>query len=80
MSETPATPEFMTKAKFGKLVDACVIRHQLSYMDAILHVCEENNIEVEDTRKYVSNVLKTKLEAEAMKLNFLEKGAELPID
>lgn len=80
MSETPATPEFMTKVKFGKLVDACVIRHQLSYMDAILHVCEENNIEVEDTRKYVSNVLKTKLEAEAMKLNFLEKGAELPID
>tara|TARA_B110000858_G_scaffold334_1_gene434 strand:- start:58 stop:303 length:246 start_codon:yes stop_codon:yes gene_type:complete len=72
--------EFLTKSKFSKLVEKAVQEHRLSYIDAVIYCCEENKIEVEDSRKYVSTVIKAKLEAEAMSLNFLEKSAELPFD
>ena len=72
--------EFLTKSKFSKLVEMAVQSHRLSYIDAVIHCCEENKIEVEDARKYVSTVIKAKLEAEAMSLNFLEKSAELPFE
>ena len=42
-------------------------------MDAIIKVCETNDIELEDIRKFISPVIKDKLEAEAMDLNFLPK-------
>jgi hypothetical protein len=71
-------PEFMTKPKFRKLVDGTVRRLNMTYMDAVIHVCEENGIELEDVKRYVNVVLKGKLEAEAMSLNFLEKNAQLP--
>ena len=70
--------EFMTKAKFSKLVEAVVRQDRLSHMEAILHLCEKYGIEPEDCKKYVSNVIKDKLEAEAMNLHFIPKGNELP--
>ncbi len=42
-------------------------------MDAILDICERNNIEPEDVRKFVSPIIKGKLEAEAMQLNLLPR-------
>lgn len=70
--------EFMTKAKFSKLVEQVVKEKRMTYIDAVIYCCEQNNIEIEDSRKYVSVVVKSKLEGEAMGLNFLEKSAELP--
>ena len=74
----PSEVEFMTKAKFSKLVEAVVRQDRLSHMEAILHLCEKYDIEPQDCKKYVSNVIKDKLEAEAMNLNFIPKGNELP--
>ena len=71
--------EFMTKTKFSKLVEAVVRQDRLSHMEAILHLCEKYGIEPEDCKKYVSNVIKDKLEAEAMNLHYMPKSAELPI-
>ena len=70
--------EFMTKAKFSKMVEALARDKQLSHMEAIIHLCEQHNIEVEDCKKYVSNVIKEKLEVEAMRLNFFPRTNELP--
>jgi len=71
--------EFMTKAKFSKLVDSVVISKRLSYMDAVLHLCEEYQIDPSDVKRYISSVVKTKIEAEAMSLNFIPKKNELPV-
>ena len=71
--------EFMTKAKFSKLVEQTVRQHQLSHMDAILHLCEEHDIQPEDCKKYVSNVIREKLEVEAMNLNYFPKTNALPV-
>jgi len=64
---------FLTKSKFTKLIEATVVETRLSYMDTILHLCEENNIDPEDVKKFISPIIKDKLEAEAMALNFLPK-------
>ena len=46
---------------------------QLSYMDAVLYICEMNSIDLEDVKKFISPIIKGKIEAEAMALNFLPK-------
>ena len=65
--------QFLTKSKFTKLIESTVGELKIPYMDAIIKVCETNDIEIEDIRKFISPVIKDKLEAEAMGLNFLPK-------
>ena len=64
---------FLTKSKFTKLVEKTVIEKKVSYMDAILLICEENTIDPGDVKKFVSPIIKVNLQAEAMDLNFLPK-------
>jgi hypothetical protein len=71
---------FLTKAKFTKMVEDCVIENRISYMDAVIHLCEQNELEIEDMRKFISSVIKDKIEAEAMRLNFLPRQNTLPVD
>lgn len=67
----------MTKSKFAKQIEDIVRYKNLSYIDAVLFFCEENKIDEEDVKKYVSGPIKSKIEAEAMRLNFLPRGNEL---
>jgi hypothetical protein len=69
--------KFLTKAKFSKLVEMTVIEKRLTYMDAILWLCEQHKIEPEDVKKFISPIIKDKLEAEARRLNFLPRTNEL---
>ena len=71
----------MTKKRFGMMVEEAVRDLSLTYMDAILYLCEKNNIDPEDTKKYISPVIKDKLEADAIRLNFISGGGsvELPL-
>ena len=49
-------------------------------MDAIVHYCQKNDIEIETGAKLVNTIIKSKLEAEASELNCLkEKSAKLPV-
>jgi len=48
-------------------------------MDTILHLCEENKIELEDVKKYLNDNIKDKLEVEAMNLNFIPKVNTLDV-
>ena len=73
--------EFMTKAKFSKLIENTVRLSGLSHMEAIIDLCEKYGIEPEDCKKYVSNPIREKLEAEAQELNFFGRGRvnKLPV-
>lgn len=52
----------------------------LTYIDAIVHFCDKNEIEIETGAKLVNTIIKKKLEAEASELNCLkEKQNQLPI-
>lgn len=72
--------QFLTKLKFAKMIENSVVTQKLSYMDAVIHLCGENSVELEEVKKFISPVIKQKIEAEAMRLNFLPRGNTLPID
>jgi hypothetical protein len=72
--------QFLTKSKFAKLVEVKVREHRYSYMDAVIDICEDIELDLEDIRKYVSGSIKEKIEVEAMNLNYLPKGNTLPLD
>ena len=65
--------QFLNKNRFTKMIETTVSDLSIGYMDAILHVCDKNEIDPEDVSKFISPIIKSKLEAEAMNLNFLPK-------
>jgi len=48
-------------------------------MDAIIHICSDIDIDLEDVRRFISPVIKEKIEAEAMTLNYLPRQNTLPV-
>lgn len=71
--------EVMTTAKFSQMIEEISFDKRISYMDAVVWYCEQENVEIEVAAKLIGSVLKTKIEAEAQDLNFLPKGAKLPL-
>lgn len=69
--------DFMNRAKFSKLIETQVIEKKLTWIDAVVEVCGITNMEPEDVKKFISPVIKEKIEAEAMNLNYLPKQNEL---
>jgi hypothetical protein len=61
------------------MIENQVRTSELSYMDSIIHLCEQNNMEVEDVKKFLNAAIIERLEIEAMELNFIEKQNTLDI-
>ena len=70
---TQTSAEFYTK--IVKLVEDT----KLSYMDAVLHYCDQNNMEPETAAQLINTKLKAQIREEAEVLNFLPKTAKLPL-
>ena len=68
---------FLTKKKFTEMILESVKSDRHGYIDAIVHICEKNNIEIEDVKKYISPAIKDQVEAEGMNLHMLPKGNTL---
>ena len=73
--------EVLNVSKFSKIIEEVVIDKKIPYMDAIVWYCERNEMEVEVAAKLLNGIIKAKIEAEAIDLNFLStpKGSKLPI-
>ncbi len=63
----------MTVARFSSEVETLVSSDSMSYIDAIIHYCDINDIELETVPKLISKPLKEKLKHEAQQLNFIKK-------
>lgn len=63
----------MTVARFSSEVETLVSSDSMSYIDAIIHYCDVNDIELETVPKLISKPLKEKLKHEAQQLNFIKK-------
>ena len=75
MSETILTPN-----KFALIVENMVKDKKISYIDAILEYCKDNEIDPANTRSMINKTLKEKIAYEAQNLNMLkEKVAKLPL-
>ena len=71
--QTQTSAEFYTK--IVKLVEET----KLSYMDAVMHYCDLNNMEPETAAQLVNTKLKAQIREEAEELNYLPKSAKLPL-
>ena len=74
--------KFFCPSKFTQEIETLVQENsEMSYIDAIVHFCEKNNIEVESVPKLITKPLKEKIKYEAMELNFLKRTsrAKLPV-
>ena len=73
--------KFLTPQKFAIEIEKIVASDELNYIDAILHYCEINNLEVESITKLISKPLKERLKWDATRLNFMKRTsrAKLPI-
>jgi len=66
--------KFFCPARFAQEIETLVhSEEKMSYIDAIIHFCEKNNLDVESVPKLISKPLKEKIKYEAMELNFLKK-------
>ena len=71
----------LTKKKFTNSVEELVIQKHLTYIDAIVHFCQENHLEPDSVKGLVTPPMKEKIKAESIGLRFLknESNAKLPI-
>ena len=74
--------KFFSAAGFAQEIESLVLHNEnMNYIDAIVHFCDNNNIDVESVPKLISKPLKEKIKYEAQELNFLKRSsrAKLPI-
>ena len=73
--------KFLTPQKFAMEIEKIVANDELNYIDASLHYCEKNSLEVESITKLISKPLKERLKWDATRLNFMKRTsrAKLPI-
>ena len=73
--------KFLTPSKFAFEIEKIVAEEKINYIDAIVHYCEVNELEVESVTKLVSKPLKEKLKWDATRLNFMKRTsrAKLPL-
>lgn len=65
------TPKNITPSKFAAMVEE-IVSHADSYIDAVLKVAEENAIEPEQIRNYLTPTLKRKLYEDSKNRNLLK--------
>jgi hypothetical protein len=66
--------KFFCPTKFAQEIESLVqVNVEMNYIDAIVHFCEKNNIDLEAVPKIISKPLKEKIKCEATELNFLKK-------
>ena len=73
--------KFLTPQKIAMEIEKIVANDELKYIDAILHYCESNSLEVESITKLISKPLMERLKWDATRLNFMKRTswAKLPI-
>ena len=72
----------MNSKEFSLIIEGVVKdKRPISYMDAILWYCEQNQIEVESVGRLISKSLKEKIQVEASKANLIkvEQTGKLPV-
>ena len=74
--------KFFCPARFAEAIESLVLHNKdMNYIDAIVHFCDQNSIDLESVPKLIPKPLKEKIKYQASELNFLKRSslAKLPI-
>ena len=66
--------KFFCPTRFAQEIEQLVLLNKdMNYIDAIVHFCDKNSIDVESVPKLISKPLKEKIKCDALELNFMKK-------
>jgi len=73
--------KIMTRKRFSHAVEQLVAKGNMSYIDAATFVIEKRGMDYTNLKKLLTDSLKDKMEAEALRLNLIrgKKSNKLPI-
>ena len=74
--------KFFCPARFAEAIEKLVLLNKdMNYIDAIVHFCEQNSLDLESVPKLISKPLKEKIKCDALELNFMKQTsrAKLPV-
>ena len=74
--------KFLCPTRFAQAIEQLVLDNKnMNYIDAIVHFCDQNSIDLESVPKLIPKPLKEKIKYQAQELNFLKRTsrAKLPI-
>ena len=74
--------KFFCPTRFAEEIESLVLHNKdMNYIDAIVHFCDQNSLDLESVPKLISKPLKEKIKCDALELNFMKKTsrAKLPI-
>ena len=64
---------------FMENIENLVQKTNMTYIDAVMHYCDENKLEPETAGKMIGGKLKQNIQDEAENLHLIEKTSKLPI-
>ena len=74
-----ASVKMNNSIRFQANIEELVQRTKMTYIDAVVHYCEENKLEPETAGQMVGGKLKQHIQEEAEELNLIQKTSKLPI-
>ena len=64
---------------FMENIENLVQKTNMTYIDAVMHYCEENKLEPETAGKMIGGKLKQNIQDEAEDLHLIQRTSKLPI-
>ena len=74
-----ASVKMNNSIRFMANIEELVQRTKMTYIDAVVHYCEENKLEPETAGQMVAGKLKQQIQEEAESLHLVQKTSKLPI-
>ena len=75
--------KFFCPSRFAQEIESLVhnTSGNMSYIDAIIHFCDQHSLDLESVPKLISKPLKEKIKYDAQQLNFMKRTtrAKLPV-
>ena len=74
--------KFFCPTRFAQEIEKLVLHNKnMNYIDAIVHFCDQNSLDLESVPKLISKPLKEKIKCDAQELNFMKRTsrAKLPL-
>lgn len=77
-SDDKVDEKFLTPIKFSQEIERLVKRSNglITYIEAVVTYCQENDVELETVPKLISKPLKERLRHEAERLNYMKKRSK----
>lgn len=73
------TKKYRSSNEFALYIDEKVAQKKITYMEAVIHYCEEMDIEIDSIGSLINSKLREKIQLEAEQINMLKPKGRLPL-